>query len=60
MANGQTTTARKPSKAQINAFMCKLFEPLPDADIEDKEIVSLIDARAPKLGPRGPYKVTKE
>jgi hypothetical protein len=44
MANGQTTTprsSRKPTKAEFNAFMCKVLDPLPDAETNDKEIARL-------------------
>ena len=44
MANGQTNTARgsrKPTKAEFNAFMCKVLDPLPDAETNDKEIARL-------------------
>lgn len=48
MANGQTSTARgsrKPTKAEFNAFMCKVLDPLPDAETMDRELPRL-EARA--------------
>jgi hypothetical protein len=44
MANGQTITARssrKPTKAEFNAFMCKVLDPLPDAETMDRDLAKL-------------------
>lgn len=44
MAEAKHTTvpaAGKLSDEKIGSFMCKLFDPLPDAEIEDKELKRL-------------------
>lgn len=44
MAGATDNTARgsrKPTKAEFNAFMCKVLDPLPDAEIIDLDLAKL-------------------